>query len=267
MRLPTLIGMTAPDPERVHAASAAWIYVPSDAVEVSTPEYRLVRYPSWMEAGVELVWLGPLRRTVRLVVEEVVEIATGWDVDHLTWWVRGGHPGEFEREVLRRGATLKEEVQVLAAPIATALDLLDPPDDVVVTEVAGLADLRAATDVGAAAFGTAPLDDDQLTDALRAMTEMPEAPWFLATRGGAPVGMAGATLAGDVVRLWGGGVAPEARGHGVYRAMLAERLRWARERGADLALVKGRVATSAPILRRAGFTAYGTERGLRMPLR
>jgi hypothetical protein len=34
----------------------------------------------------------------------------------------------------------------------------------------------------------------------------------------------------------------------------------AREHGATLALVKGRVETSGPILRRAGFTAYGEER-------
>lgn len=255
------------DADRVHAASAAWIYVPSDAVEVATPEYRLVRYPSWMDAGVELVWLGPLRRTVRHVVEEVVEIATGWPVDHLTWWVRGGHPEEFERELVRRGAVVGEEVQVLAAPVRHALGLLDPPDDVMVTVVGGLADLRAATDAGAAAFGTVPLDDDELADALQADTEMPEANWFLATRGGVPVGSCGATLDADVVRLWGGGVVPEARGHGVYRAMLVERLHWGAERGADLALVKGRVATSAPILRRAGFASSGTERGYRLPLR
>lgn len=255
-----------PDADRVHAASAAWTYVPSDAVEVSTPEYRLVSYPTWMDAGVELVWLGPLRRTVRQVVEEVVEVATGWQVEHLTWWVRGGHPPEFERELVRRGAVLGEEVQVLAADARDALTRLAEPAGVVVREVDGAADMRAATDVGAAAFGTSPLDADEVADALRAQTEMPYAPWFVAELDGSPVGSCGATLAGDVVRLWGGGVVPQARGRGVYRAMLAERLRWGAERGADLGLVKGRVATSAPILRRAGFTAYGTERGLRLPL-
>jgi hypothetical protein len=38
------------------------------------------------------------------------------------------------------------------------------------------------------------------------------------------------------------------------------RLAIARSHGARLALVKGRVETSGPILRRAGFTAYGQER-------
>lgn len=254
------------DADRVHAAAAAWVYVPSDAVEVSTPEYRLVSYPSWMDAGVEVVRLGPLRRPVRQVVEEVVEAASGWDVDHLTWWVRGGHPSGVERELVRRGAVLAEEVQVLAARADETLGRLDAPDTVAVREVDGADDMRAATDAGARAFGTARLGDEEVADALRAQTEMPQAPWFVAERDGAVVGSCGATLAGDVVRLWGGGVVPEARGRGVYRAMLAERIRWGVERGADLALVKGRVSTSAPVLRRAGFTSHGSERGLRLPL-
>jgi hypothetical protein len=33
-----------------------------------------------------------------------------------------------------------------------------------------------------------------------------------------------------------------------------------------MALVKGRVATSGPILRRAGFQAYGEERSYRLPV-
>jgi len=53
---------------------------------------------------------------------------------------------------------------------------------------------------------------------------------------------------------------PEARGRGVYRAMTTARAAWASEQGATTALVKGRIDTSAPILGRAGFTAYGEER-------
>lgn len=39
----------------------------------------------------------------------------------------------------------------------------------------------------------------------------------------------------------------------------------ARAHGATLALVKGRVETSVPILRRAGFTVYGEDRCYRLP--
>jgi hypothetical protein len=40
----------------------------------------------------------------------------------------------------------------------------------------------------------------------------------------------------------------------------------AREHGATLALVKGRVLTSAPILLRAGFADYGEERCYWLPV-
>lgn len=78
---------------------------------------------------------------------------------------------------------------------------------------------------------------------------------------GRPVGTSGLTLTDDrVARLWGGGVLEDARGRGAYRAMLDARLRWAVERGARMALVKGRVQTSGPILARAGFAPFGEER-------
>ena len=44
------------------------------------------------------------------------------------------------------------------------------------------------------------------------------------------------------------------------------RLRRGLARGARMALVTGRVQTSGPILRRAGFERYGEERSYRVPL-
>lgn len=257
------------DLARAQAASAAWTYTPEGSREVATPEYRLVGRPAWAGGDVELQWLGPLRRTVRQVVDEVREIALGLAVDRMVWCVRPGHPAEFEREVLLRGATLLDESRVLAAPVDDALARLDVPDDVVVTTVEALADLRAATDVAAAAFGTDPLDDEDLREQLRADTEMPEAAWFLARLlpEGQPAGAAGATLDARVVRLWGGSVHPDARGRGVYRALLAARLHRARLEDADLALAKGHLDASAPILRRCGFVDVGTEREYLLPLR
>jgi hypothetical protein len=53
----------------------------------------------------------------------------------------------------------------------------------------------------------------------------------------------------------------------VYRAVLGKRLSYAVAHGATMALVKGRIDTSGPILRRAGFTAYGQEPIYDIPLR
>ena len=73
-------------------------------------------------------------------------------------------------------------------------------------------------------------------------------------------------MAAGVARLWGGAVVPAARGRGIYRAVLAERLSYAVTHGASMALVKGKIDTSGPILRRAGFTAFGQEPNYDVPL-
>ena len=76
----------------------------------------------------------------------------------------------------------------------------------------------------------------------------------------------GCSLNGEVAQLWGAVTLPAFRRRGSYRAVLAERLRLARDHGAILALVKGRVETSGPILLRAGFTDYGEERCYWLPI-
>ena len=48
--------------------------------------------------------------------------------------------------------------------------------------------------------------------------------------------------------------------------MLAERVRVARAHGATLALAKGRVETSGPILIRSGFARYDEERCYWLPV-
>jgi len=77
---------------------------------------------------------------------------------------------------------------------------------------------------------------------------------------GQPAAVGGCTDAAGVARLCVGGEPAGGPGTGSYRAVLAGRLAIARANGASLVLVKGRVETSGPILRRAGFTAYGEER-------
>ena len=68
------------------------------------------------------------------------------------------------------------------------------------------------------------------------------------------------------LRLWGGSVREEARGLGVYRALLDARLRYGRDHGATMALVEGHIQTSGPILPGAGFEQYGEERSYLVPL-
>ena len=80
------------------------------------------------------------------------------------------------------------------------------------------------------------------------------------------VSSGGCTLHGEIAQLWGAVTLREYRRRGAYRAVLAERLRLAHARGVTLALVKGRVETSGPILLRSGFALYSQERCYWLPL-
>ncbi len=73
-------------------------------------------------------------------------------------------------------------------------------------------------------------------------------------------GTAGAEVAGETVRLWGARTLPGHRGRGAYRALVVERCRHAHALGATLALTKATTASSAPILRNAGFHPVASER-------
>jgi GNAT superfamily N-acetyltransferase len=83
---------------------------------------------------------------------------------------------------------------------------------------------------------------------------------LLATIGGEPAGSAGMTLhppSGAIIS--GGAVREKFRGRGVYRALVTQRLRMAREVGAaGLSVWGGQM--SAPILERLGFRAVGWRR-------
>ena len=60
----------------------------------------------------------------------------------------------------------------------------------------------------------------------------------------------------DGVALMGGAVLPEARGHGVYRALVHARWQYAAARGTPLLVVQAG-AMSAPVLDGLGFERHG----------
>ncbi len=146
---------------------------------------------------------------------------------------------------------------MLARPL-TDLPALDVPDDVELRPVVDEATMRQNDALGVAVFGGSLADDESIAASVRRISATSRQ--WLACRDGRPLGAGGLSIVDGVARLWGGGVLEEARGTGLYRALLDVRLRAARDAGCRFALVKGRVETSGPVLRRAGFAAYGTER-------
>jgi GNAT superfamily N-acetyltransferase len=233
---------------------------------VETEEYLVVRYPSWWEQPLQLVRFEP-QRPVDEVLDEALEQARGLTdgiVPRLDCWVRLGAPDGLEQALLARGGTLDETLDVLALDLS-GFDptSVEPSRDVELRWTDDLDVLLDAADLNVSVFGGSTPARDELESELPGEVLKHRTGGggsVVAYREGRPVGTGGITVAGGDARLWGGAVLPEARGNGIYRAVLAARLQYGIHHGARLAIVKGRVETSAPILRRVGFTAHGRER-------
>jgi GNAT superfamily N-acetyltransferase len=254
-------------------AAAAMEFVPDGAVEVRTEDYRLVRHADWSLGptlgAAQVTW----SRTMRPLDEVVAEVAArvrGWGLPGVAWWVSDvTQPEGTEKELRARGAELIDAMQVLALDLAGGLPKLDVPGDVRVELVRDERTFRAACAVTVQGWGRTEPDEAEIARQLAdVLGELGAWSGFrvVAMADGEPVSTGGCTLAGEVAHLWGAITLPASRGHGSYRAVLAERLRLARDHGATLAMAKGRSLPSAPVLLRAGFTDYGEERCLWLPV-
>jgi GNAT superfamily N-acetyltransferase len=259
-------------PERVLDAAADIEWVPGGAIEMCTDDYRLVRYPDVVLDptfhAAQVTW-SRTARPVEEVIEEITAQVRGWHLPGVAWWVSAtSQPADTDEALRARGAGLIDAVQVLARELGE-LPRLDVPEYVAVELVRDERTFRAASAVTVQGWQRAEPDEAeiarQLDEALRDL-----ASWssfrVVAFVEGEPVSTGGCTLAGEVAQLWSAVTLSASRGRGAYRAVLAERLRLARDHGATLALVKGRGLTSAPILLRAGFADYGEERCYWLPI-
>lgn len=143
----------------------------------------------------------------------------------------------------------------LEMPIVDGLEIRDA--------LADLESFRLADDVGSQAFGGGPVPDLPEVIAAQERRRVNAVAWgvrrhLLALVDGEPAGAAGMNLfppGGAIIN--GGAVAEKFRGRGVYRAMVAARLRMAREAGVEGGLAVWGAHTSAPILARLGFEVVG----------
>ena len=251
-------------PDDVLRAAAEWVWVPPEAREVRTDEFRVIAYPlHFADRTVATSWAST--RPADDVIDDVLAVARDLGRTDVTFTGITDHtdPPDLEQRLRARGARLSETLAVLALDLRADLPDLDVPPDLGLRPALDLESRRAMDRLEVAVFGGEHQRDEALAaDAEVAARGEEVGPRILAWREGVLVGTAGHVIAGDVLRLWGACVLPEARHSGVYRALLDHRLRAGREAGCRMALVRGRVETSAPVLRRAGFEEHGQERSL-----
>ena len=264
--------MSSWTPQRVLEAAAAMEWVPGGAIELRTDDYRIIRYPDVVLdptfRAAQVTW-SRTARPLDEIIEEIAAYARVWGVPGVAWWVSAATQPVGTEEALRaRDAELIDAVQVLARELGDPPQL-DVPDDVVVELVRDERTFRASSAVTVQGWGRTEPNEAELARQLgETLANLSRWSSFrvVALVGDVPVSTGGCTLAGEVAQLWGAITLPASRGRGSYRAVLAERLRLAREHGATLALVKGRVLTSGPTLLRAGFADYGEERCYWLPI-
>jgi GNAT superfamily N-acetyltransferase len=248
-------------------------WVPGGAIELRTDDYRMIRYPDVVLdptfRAAQVTW-SRTARPLDEVIEEIAAYARVWDVPGVAWWISAAtKPSDTEEALRARDAELIDAVQVLARELDDELPKLDVPDDVTVELVRDERTFRASSAVTVQGWGRTEPDSAEFArqlDETLANLDRWSSFRVVALVHDVPVSTGGCTLAGEVAQLWGAITLPASRGRGSYRAVLAERLRLAREHGATLALVKGRVLTSGPILGRAGFADYGEERCYWLPI-
>jgi GNAT superfamily N-acetyltransferase len=254
-------------PQRVLDASIAMEWRPDGASEVLVDGYRLIRYPDWAldpSFPAAQVTRSRASRPADQVIDEVLARVRQWGLHGVAWWVSDvTWPADTEDRLRARGGKRIDAVQLLARDLRDGLPQLDIPAGVTAELVRDEGTFRAASMVAVRGWGRKePSEQDLARDLTYALADLADWTGFrvLACAGGEPASSGGCTLNGEAAQLWGAVTLPGFRRRGCYRAVLAERLRLAREHGAELALVKGRVETSGPILLRAGFAEYGEER-------
>jgi 8-oxo-dGTP pyrophosphatase MutT (NUDIX family) len=254
--------------DEVLAAAAAWVWTPYGATVAANDDLTVV-----IHEGKGTVQRAEGDDPARLVLQALrLTGANGGDA--VVFSVHPGTvPADLGDELTRRGSEIVGEHDISAYDLRRGLPELDVPAGVTVERVDTAEQLAELYPVAAAAFGQ-PLASPALQAAeTRELAEQvaagPDRTVFryLARIGGRPVGSGGLTVEEGVAKLWGGGVLAEGRGRGAYRALLAARLAQAAALGARFALVKARTGTSSPILRRAGFVAYGREVQHQLPVR
>jgi hypothetical protein len=259
--------------QRVLDAAAAMEFVPEGAIEVRTGDYRLLRHPDWVlgpSLGAAQVTWSRSERAAAEVTGEVAARVRGWGLPGVAWWVSGvTRPAGTEDALRDRGAGLIDAVQVLARELTGDPPYPGLPDGVAVELVSDERTFRAASAVSVQGWESVEPDQAEIARQLN-QTLRDLATWssfrVVAFADDEPVSTGGCTLTGEIALLWGAITLPASRGLGSYRAVLAERLRLAREHGATLAMAKGRALASGPILLRAGFTDYGEERCYWLPV-
>jgi GNAT superfamily N-acetyltransferase len=213
------------------------------------------------------VWVHRIRlaeRAVERAVEDVRSLLRSRGLDEVTWWVgERSTPADLARLLEQLGLQPDDPAQM------TTLAIEREPNGapkVEVRRVESFDDCLIALEIDWTAFDLPPEQRQERRAAARAAWPLILADGrssvYLAYLDGEPVGFGRAVFAPWAALLLGGATLPEARGRGVYTALVHARWREAVARGVPRMVVSAG-PMSAPILEKLGFVRLGRVRLLR----
>lgn len=243
---------------------------PGPGVEVIvTPRYQITLMPDFPVAGPNNVtWIRCRPDETDDVIREARATIAPYRLPVMWTLDPGTEPPDF-REHLERHGILPDphgsEFAVMVLPTDADLESLPVPGLEFVDPLVDLATSGKMNAVAAEAFEAGPFRDDPeaLTRLERRRLNFIKAGnrrFLLATIDGEPAGSSNVALFPPAAAtVNGGSVRPKFRGRGIYRAMVAERLKIAREAGVDGLCVWGG-DMSRPILAKLGFETVAWRR-------
>ncbi|MFI0980689.1 GNAT family N-acetyltransferase [Streptomyces sp. NPDC021093] len=171
-------------------------------------------------------------------------------------WKHYSHdrPEDLAQRLLAAGFVPEGPEAVMVGETAEFAAEPELPDGVRLVEVTDEAGVDLMVRAHELAF-----DEDSKVIGQRVLAQLAQAPETLsvvvALAGDQPVSAARAEFPPGTrfASLWGGGTAPEWRGRGIYRALIAHRARTAAARGYRYLQTDAVLDTSRPILQRLGF--------------
>jgi GNAT superfamily N-acetyltransferase len=236
---------------------------------IVTPRFRAMIQPDFPIAGPNNVsWIRCMAGEADDVIREARAIFAARHLPFIWTLDPGAEPSDFAVHLSKYGVHPDPhgaESQVMVMPIDATVE--GPPiegleirDALVDLETFRLAD-GAAAEAFEANLPIGSLEYVAMQDRRREnFRAAGNRYWLMATLHGEPAGTAGMSLfAPAAAILQGGSVRASFRGRGIYRALVAERQRIAREAGVEGLTVWGG-AMSAPILAGLGFEKVGWRR-------
>lgn len=233
---------------------------------IVTPRYQITLVPDFPIPGPNSVaWIRCRPDETDDVIREAQatiaphRLPVFWAIDPAT------EPPDFADHLARHGILRDSEVAVLVVPIEATVEAPPVPGLEFLDPLADLATFRQMDAVAAEAFEAGAFGDDPESIAMQERRRLNfiaagNRRFLLATIDGEPAGAGNVALFPPAAAtINGGSVRPKFRGRGIYRAMVAERLKIAREAGVDGLVVWGG-DMSRPILERLGFVKVGWRR-------